>query len=130
MIRPAIQRPRRRAARRGVLLNCQVVRERDFKLVGDLALDLSPEGMLVSTRERVLTGEDVLVSFRTPRSRIWVDVEAEVTRVVHGRRPTDQGRCLGLRFFGLDADLERMLKETLRSLPLAEPGRSGALNRD
>jgi hypothetical protein len=102
------------------------VRERDFKLVGELALDLSPEGMLVATRERVLTGEDVLVSFRAPRSRVWIDVEAEVCRVVHGRRPTDSGRCLGLRFSGIGVAAERALRDALRGLPLAEPGRSGA----
>ena len=67
MSHPIRERPRRRSPRRGVLLRCQVVRERDFRLVADLALDLSTEGMLVSTDARVLTGEPLLVSFRVPR---------------------------------------------------------------
>jgi PilZ domain len=126
MIHPAVSRPRRRSSRRGVFLSCQVVRERDFKLVGQFALDLSLDGMLVSTRERVLTGEELLVSFRAPRSSIWIDAEARVARVIHGRRPSDAGRCLGLSFVGLGGSSSRALREALRGLPLAEPGRSGA----
>src|SRR5262245_7660463 len=88
----------RRAFRREVILTCQIVRERDFRLLSSLALDLSTDGMLVSTDARVLTGEAVLVTFRGPRSNEWFDAEATVVRVVHGRRPTDRGRCLGLAF--------------------------------
>jgi hypothetical protein len=66
----------RRAFRREVILSCQVVRERDFRLVSELALDLSTQGMLVSTDLRVLTGEPLLVSFRPPRSDRWLDVSA------------------------------------------------------
>jgi PilZ domain-containing protein len=126
MIHPAVSRPRRRASRRGVFLSCQVVRERDFKLIGEFALDLSLDGMLVASKERVLTGEELLVSFRAPRSDVWIDAEAEVARVVHGRRPSDAGHCLGLSFIGLGGKQGRVLREALRGLPLAEPGRSGA----
>jgi hypothetical protein len=126
MIQPAVSRPRRRASRRGVFLSCQVVRERDFKLVGQFALDLSLDGMLVATDERVLTGEELLVSFRAPRSRYWIDAEARVARVIHGRRPSDAGRCLGLSFVGLAGKNARALRDALRGLPLAAPGRSGS----
>jgi hypothetical protein len=113
----------RRAFRREVILSCQVVRERDFRLVADLALDLSTEGMLVSTQERVLTGEELLVSFRPPRSRRWVDLQATVARVVHGRRPSDRGRCLGLSFHGVGEADRRLLFQHLRGLPAPEPAR-------
>jgi c-di-GMP-binding flagellar brake protein YcgR len=113
----------RRAFRREVLLSCQVVRERDFRLVSDLALDLSTEGMLVSTEQRVLTGEELLVSFRPPRSDRWLDVQATVARVVHGRRPSDRGRCLGLVFQGVDPASRRLLFNHLRGLPPPEPAR-------
>jgi c-di-GMP-binding flagellar brake protein YcgR len=113
----------RRAFRREVILSCQVVRERDFRLVSELALDLSTEGMLVSTEQRVLTGEEVLVSFRPPRSRHWVDLQATVARVVHGRRSGDRGRCLGLAFHGVDAASRRLLFHHLRGLPAPEPAR-------
>ncbi len=113
----------RRAFRREVLLSCQVVRERDFRLVSDLAFDLSTQGMLVATHASVQTGEEVLVSFRAPRSKEWIDVSARVARVVQGRRPSDRGRCLGLAFQGLDAAQERILFRHLRGLPAPEPNR-------
>ncbi len=113
----------RRAFRREVLLTCQVVRERDFRLVSDLALDLSTHGMLVSTRLPVLTGEPLLVSFRPPRSSTWLDLPATVARVVHGRRPGDRGRCLGLSFDRLDPAAERLLHRHLRGLPAPDPSR-------
>jgi hypothetical protein len=113
----------RRAFRREVLLRCQVVRERDFRLVSDLALDLSTDGMLVSTEQRVLTGEELLVSFRPPRSSRWVDVSATVARVVHGRRPSDRGRCLGIAFHAMHTEAQRVLFRHLRGLPPPEPGR-------
>lgn len=109
----------RKSFRRAVFLPCQVVRERDFRLVSSLALDLSTEGILVLTGERILTGESLLVSFRAPKAPEWFDMEATVARVVHGRRPGDRGRCLGLRFDPLgDADTFRLF-EGIRGLPPA-----------
>jgi len=97
------------------LLGCQVVQERGFKLISSLAFDLSTEGMLVLTGERVLTGEPVLVSFRSPSSARWFDFEGRVARVVHGRRPGDQGRCLGLSFDVMrDADRTRLWEDLRR----------------
>ncbi|APR76509.1 Hypothetical protein A7982_01856 [Minicystis rosea] len=109
----------RRAFRHAVDLGCSIVRERDFRLVADRAVDLSTDGMLVDTHHRVLTGEPVIVSFRVPRSTRWVDAEAVVTRVVHGRRPGDQGRRLGLAFRGLDDETRHLIFQQLRALPAA-----------
>jgi hypothetical protein len=117
------RKQQRRAFRREVILRCQVVRERDFRLVSDLALDLSTMGMLVSTEHRVLTGEELLVSFRPPRSSQWLDVTATVARVIHGRRPSDRGRCLGIAFNGMDSAAQRVLFHHLRGLPPPEPSR-------
>jgi hypothetical protein len=81
-----------------VLLPCQAVRLRDFKLIADRTIDVSIEGMLVplSSDEVVLTGETMIVSFPIPG--MWIDAEATVMRVVHGRRPCDDGLALGLEF--------------------------------
>jgi hypothetical protein len=111
----------RRAFRRYVRIDCQVVREHDFRLIGDLALDLSERGMLVRTKECVLTGEDVVVSFRPPSSNRFVDALGHVARVVHGRRPGDRGRCLGIELYGMGDDDRRVLWESLRGLPAPEP---------
>jgi hypothetical protein len=114
----------RRAFRRSVLLPCQVVRERDFRLVSSLALDLSTEGILVLTGERVLTGESLLVSFQAPRRENgWFDLEASVARVVHGRRPGDRGRCLGLSFGAMAESDKLRLFEGIRGLPAASVAR-------
>jgi len=107
----------RKAFRRGVLVTCQVVREHDFRRVSQLGLDLSTDGMLVATRDVVLTGEELIVSFRAPLSDRWFDAEATVARVIHGRRPGDRGRCLGLSFRGQTAAWQRELFAQLRGLP-------------
>lgn len=118
-----VAEPVRRAFRRFVRLDCQVVREHDFVLVGDLALDLSTKGMLVRATRRVLTGEEVVVSFKPPRSNKWFDAMAVVARVLHGRRPGDMGQSLGLEFVGLGSDDEGILFEHLRGMNAPDPMR-------
>jgi hypothetical protein len=114
----------RQALRRAVRFDCQVVRERDFRLLGEWALDLSNDGMLVVSNADVLTGEEVVVSFKVPRSSIYVDAEATVARVVHGRRPSDRHRrALGISFASLDDAARRMLRASLRGLPPPLPTR-------
>jgi hypothetical protein len=113
----------RRILRRSLRVDCQVVRERDFKLIGSRGVDLSTMGMLVMAQERVLTGEPVVVSFRLPRSSWWFDAEATVARVVHGRRPGDLGRCFGLCFEAIEPDAEVYLRRALRGVPPPIPMR-------
>ena len=108
--------PVRCAFRRFVRIDCQVVREHDFRLVGDLALDLSTKGMLVRARSRVLTGEELLVAFRPPRSNRWIDAQATVARVVHGRRPGDLGLAFGIEFHAMEDEHEGLLFEQLRGM--------------
>ncbi|MDB4934848.1 MAG: hypothetical protein JWP87_1820 [Labilithrix sp.] len=108
--------PVRRAFRRFVRIDCQVVREHDFRLVGDLALDLSTKGMLVRARTRVLTGEELLVAFRPPRCNRWIDAHATIARVVHGRRPGDTGLSFGIEFHGMEREHEGLLFEQLRGM--------------
>jgi len=118
----------RRAMRRAARFECQVVRERDFKLLGDCGVDLSVGGMLVVTDERVLTGEDVVVSFRAPGVGSWFDASATVARVVHGRRPGDGGRALGLRFHPMDSVSRTFIRAGLRGIPPIIPAREPRVN--
>jgi hypothetical protein len=113
----------RTAVRRAVPIECQVVRESDFKLVGRWGLDISSDGMLIVSDARVLTGDDVIVSFRVPRTHHWIDCEAHVARVIHGRRPSDRARGLGLSFHSLGADTRWQIRSTLRDLPPPLPSR-------
>jgi hypothetical protein len=108
--------PFRVSFRRFVRLHCQVVREHDFRLVGDLALDLSTTGMRVRATQRILTGEELILSFKPPRSNRWFDVQGTVARVLHGRRPGDWGLSFGVAFHGLSHDDSQLLFEQLRGL--------------
>lgn len=123
-----VRRQQRRAMRRALRIDCQVVREHDFKLIGRTTVDLSPQGMLVVADERCLTGEDVIVTFRSPLTNAWFDCEATIARVLHGRRPGDWGPCVGLDFHGVD-DLSRiLLHASLRGLPPPLPQRSARVD--
>lgn len=105
--------------RRDIRTNCEVVRDRDFRLVGSRVLDLSAKGMLVESDQRILTGEEVIVAFQGPRSRRWYDCTGTVARVLHGRRKRDRRRAVGIRFDGLDVFNELLLCEELRDAPVA-----------
>lgn len=112
----------RRSPRHPVRLSCQVVREADFRLVATHILDLSDAGMLVGPADAVLTGARLLASFELFGTGFWVDVEATVARVVHGRRPGERIRSLGLEFDRVPGFAEFLLRETLRSIPCNPPG--------
>lgn len=105
------------AFRHAVHVDCQVVRERDFKLIGRRTLDLSTTGMLVQADEDVAIGESLIVSFRAPRTDRYVDAEAIVTRVVHGRRRGDLGPALAVTFTQIDRASFTTLKTALRRMP-------------
>jgi hypothetical protein len=111
----------RSSSRHTVKIECQVVRERDFRLLADTMMDLSATGALVGPADPALTGERILLSFRIPRSSSWIDAEATVTRVVHGRRPGEFTRSLALEFDDLEALQRSVLKDALRSVPPAPP---------
>lgn len=116
--------PIRTSFRRYVRLPCQVVREHDFKLVGDLALDLSTHGMLVRASQRMLTGDEVIVAFKLPRSTQWFDAQGIVSRVLHGRRPNDYaGLAFGIQFLNLSDDDQYRLFDSLRGLASPDAAR-------
>lgn len=119
-MRRPIKTPRR-TSRHTVKIPCQVVRTRDFTLIADRVVDLSESGALVGPADPALTGERIIVSFRVPRSTVWIDAEATITRVVHGRRPGEFSRSLAIEFDDLDALPRFMLREALRVVPPAPP---------
>lgn len=108
----------RAGLRRSLPTPCEVVRERDFKRVGTRVLDLSSKGMLVESDLAVLTGEALLVTFRSPSGR-WVDLEGSVARVLHGRRKGNRRRAAGIEF-DIDPFDELLLCEALRGAPVTE----------
>jgi hypothetical protein len=105
---------------------CQIVRLRDFRLIADRVENFSAGGLLVSPAEPVLTGEEVLISLRFPQTDEWFDATAVVSRVVHGRRPGEWSRRLGLEFHELDLEGKCLIERQLRLTPPAPPrGRPG-----
>jgi hypothetical protein len=119
---------RRISTRRGVTLPCQAVRERDFKLIADRTLDISVDGLLLpmDDDERVITGDSLILSFPIPG--MWIDAEATVTRVVHGRRPGDDGAACGVLFDVISPSARAALAGYLHGKPPPLP-RRGPLAR-
>lgn len=112
---------RRVAIRRHAALPCQVVRERDFRLVADRTLDVSTFGMLVPAQREVEIGDALIVSFPIPG--MWIDTDAVVTRVLHGRRPEDEGPAVGIVFEGLGVTARAALAAYLHGRPAPLPRR-------
>jgi hypothetical protein len=108
---------RRRETRRTLRLGCRVRRMDDWRLLGDRTVDLSPQGLLLLSDERVHEGTELVVSFQATELPIWFDTVATLTRVVEGRRPGDPGRALGVRFDALPAVSRLILRGFLRKHP-------------
>ena len=100
---------------------CKVVRESDFSTIAERVENLSSWGMLVSPAASVTTGERVYVSFQLPRTGAWFDAMAVVTRVIHGRRPGDSTRKLGLEFVDLTPFDRYRLAKSLEAAPPVPP---------
>lgn len=123
---PSLSDEDRVAPRRRLRADCQVVRERDFKLLGARTIDLSEGGALVSAEGvggDVRLGDAVVVSFRPPRTTRWVDALGVVTRVVKGRRRGDPGRAFGVRLEPVDRGSREALRVALQRLPEVQPAR-------
>lgn len=111
--------PLRRSTRKTFSLQCQVVKEEDFKLISEETMDLSESGAKVRTTMRVLTGEPVVVTIRDPRTMAFVDATGTVARVEHGRRKSERGRAIGVEFDPLDADSQKILDGLLKGRRIA-----------
>lgn len=120
IIVPALHR---HTMRRAVGVPCQVVSDAQFELLSERTLDLSLEGMRVSTRKHVSIGEKVLVSFKAPKGGVWFDAEAEVVRAVHGHRMHDDGKAFALRFSYFDRISKALLAARLSGFPPPLPKR-------
>jgi PilZ domain len=114
---------RRREMRRATRLGCTVRTMDAWRLVGDRTLDLSPQGMLLLSDERLEHGTELVVSFQATELPIWFDTLATVTRVVEGRRPGDDGRAFGVHFETLPAVSRLILRGHLRRHPSPPPRR-------
>jgi hypothetical protein len=113
----------RRALRRTVAFECQVVRESGFELLGRRGVDLSTDGMLLPCSGPAVLGEELIVALKVPGTDRWIDTLATVARIVRGDRRNDGGRALGLLFDPLGSDENRLLRWALRRFPPTFPAR-------
>jgi hypothetical protein len=109
-------------------VDCQVVRDRDFRLIGRGSLDLSLTGMLVQCNYSAEIGDEVIVSFQTPRLREYVDAVAIVTRLIAGRRHGDLGLAMGVTFTSMDDASFAALKRALHDVPTARGRRESRID--
>ena len=115
---PELVRTRlRRTLRRAFTADCQAVRVEGFHLVGDRILDLSPRGALIACDRPVAPGEELILSFRSPRRGPYIDTTAEVRRVYsRGERSV-----IGTEFLDLDLDSRHDLLVRLAGVPPPVP---------
>jgi hypothetical protein len=114
---------KRRATRRAVSAPCVAVATDGYRLISHRLLDLSPRGVLVTCGTNIQLGDDVFVSFQPPGDGKWMNAKAEVTRVIQGARPWDQGPCVGLVFTDLDYAARGELLARLAGIPPTIPRR-------
>ena len=125
-MRSTVLANRRNARRFSVRIPCQVVRERDFRLISDAILDISVSGMVVTAAhwvfgQSILTGERLIVSFQLPRTAFWVDAEATVTRVARGRRRSENAPALAVAFDPMPLFVQQRMLGALRRSPPPPP---------
>ncbi len=118
-----VRHRQRRSVRRVVRTRCQAVALDEFRLIGDRILDLSPRGLLLACDDRVETGQELVISFQAPHGGPWIDVEAEVARVIGGWRPYDPGYAAGLRFTHIEQRARGELLTRLAGFPPPIPQR-------
>ena len=118
----------RSSVRYGVHVDCQVVRDRDFRFLGRGSLDVSLTGMLVQCNYAAEIGDEVIVSFQTPRLREYVDAVALVTRLIAGRRKGDLGLAMGLTFTSIDDESFAALRRALENVPAARGRRASRID--
>lgn len=80
--------------RHRVVTDC-VIRSR-HGIVAEETIDTSWDGVRASAVAPVLTGEEVEIALRVPRSHFWLRAAGRVARVVHGRRWEDRAVAIGV----------------------------------
>lgn len=95
---------------------CQVVRERDFKLVATSVMNVSETGLFVDGEAPVCFGDKIIVTFYSPAARSWIDAEGTVTRVAHGPRWMGRKQAFGVAFHHIDDTSRRNIRRSMAAL--------------
>lgn len=125
---PIVTLEHRAVMRHAIEVPCQIVRERDMKLLAKQTIDLSTGGLLVPSEIDVDVGEELMVSFRATAFGRLFATSGRVARILEGRRAKDRGRCVGVDF-RLDALSRHLLRGALRRVPPPLPKRPRNIER-
>jgi hypothetical protein len=120
LVRPMLRKTLRRAVRS----QCTAFSANGYRELGTRVLDLSLHGMLIACDDGVEVGDSIMLFFRAPGTdELWLDAEAEVTRIVQGYRRYDPGYCVGVRFTYLERPEREQLSNRLLGYPPPVPQR-------
>jgi hypothetical protein len=95
---------------------CQVVRERDFKLVATSVMNVSETGLFIDADEPVRFGEKIIVTFYSPAAKSWIDAEGTVTRIAHGPRWMGRKQAFGVAFDAIDEGSRKNIRRSMAAL--------------
>lgn len=106
----------RRASLRYVArVPCEAVTADDFRRVGGTLRDVSDHGFLLQADVSLVPGEEVFLSFRAPRTSLWVAAVAKVVRVA--RQDGRRGCLAGLSVESMDPVERGILAGAVGRLP-------------
>jgi hypothetical protein len=97
-------------------MSCQVVRERDFKLVATSVMNVSESGLLIDADVPVSFGEKIIVTFYSPAIRSWIDAEGTVARVSHGPKWMARKQAFGVVFDVIDPASRKDIRRSMAAL--------------
>jgi len=119
-----VKKSHRRTIRRAVRSDCTAFTANEYREIGTEAFDLSTQGMLVACDQPVEIGDPIALFFKAPGvDELWLDAEAEVTRIVRGMRRYDRGTCMGVRFTYIEKPDRKHLLNRLVGYPPPIPKR-------
>ncbi len=95
---------------------CQVVRERDFKLVATSVMNVSESGLFVDADEPVRFGEKIIVTFYSPAAKTWIDAEGTVARLALGPKWMGRKMAFGVAFDQIDAASQKNIRRSMAAL--------------
>jgi hypothetical protein len=122
---------RRRAVRRAVQVECDVVSDHWDEPVPLLATDMSPFGLWLETPFPLEIGEELVIAFTPPGLHDELVAIAEVRRVALRRRRTDPPVSgMGVAFTDVEAVAESGIEQGLQGLPPPLPRARPAVHQE
>lgn len=98
--------------------DCVAVSRSDGRLVGDRLSDVSWDGAFLEGGGDARLGETVRLRLQLPDSRVWMDAEATVTRISHGRRGPHDRAGVGVSLSHMDGMSRILLATVAKAFPV------------